>query len=687
MTTKELNLMKVVDLRDQLRLHGLKVSGVKQELVERLAKHYKSSRSVNATTVPAVAEAAEVLPNKPAAVAPVMETNAIAAATTVTTHVTEATEVPTLSSCTLPSSEEVDSFSTPPSTMAATTDASSVTPCELTSTEAVDSLSAAAELACPRPEQLPQESCADDSNGKVGTLSDTALPEVPVEPNPQLQQSEVATASNSACVEESNLESGDANAASHPPVEEQSVPGAVASEPQLATPSKGASESGFQPQEMPGQQLHEVTSQIPPAAAPESQNSMATECQNATTISKRVIKAESPKVAMSPEAKMPSAVPSRQSSRPARTRTLARMLESSPLSPTAVLAGEVIAPEGTPTKEEDTVVKSAQQTWRKLCARQAARFRIDKRQDSTGRHDSRSPSPLPRCPQQLMNEAFKGEGPPSQSSQQRANSRSRSPRVPVQSPVSSRPKVILRRRRSVLQKSPAALTRSSSRTAAFGRSVSPAPSRSRSPVASQSRKRARNCIFASTPRASPKFTQGTPISMGKPSQQASVNLTPQELRARLRCEELRKELLRRSASAKKLCGDAHNATPTPARNNTQDAEDVQAEACAAASATQRSAAASEAQAPAVSVNPRNLAGALQDAADDSGSRQQIAQSKKQMLEQLTQQMQKCLERVQDTRLDDAGREKYQALASSIQAQIEKISNLRRGRSTAAKGGC
>lgn len=59
----------------------------------------------------------------------------------------------------------------------------------------------------------------------------------------------------------------------------------------------------------------------------------------------------------------------------------------------------------------------------------------------------------------------------------------------------------------------------------------------------------------------------------------------------------------------------------------------------------------------------------------------------QILEKLTQQMQVVLARLQDPQLDDSRREKYQALALSIQAQVDKINIRFRSSQAVTRGGC
>lgn len=106
------------------------------------------------------------------------------------------------------------------------------------------------------------------------------------------------------------------------------------------------------------------------------------------------------------------------------------------------------------------------------------------------------------------------------------------------------------------------------------------------------------------------------------------------------------------------------------------------------------------QSPGGSVHPRNLTWALSDAVADEVSgakRQEAADGKARMLEALTKQLQVCLARLQDQRLDDASREKYQTLAASVKSQMDKVTELAKpskgmktqamGSRAAHSGGC
>jgi len=65
-TKKELSAMTVTDLREELRGRGLKVSGVKQELVDRLVSHFRSSKAQAPATKSAPVEQAAVQAQVPA---------------------------------------------------------------------------------------------------------------------------------------------------------------------------------------------------------------------------------------------------------------------------------------------------------------------------------------------------------------------------------------------------------------------------------------------------------------------------------------------------------------------------------------------------------------------------------------------------------------------------------------------
>lgn len=232
-----------------------------------------------------------------------------------------------------------------------------------------------------------------------------------------------------------------------------------------------------------------------------------------------------------------------------------------------------------------------------------------------------------------------------------------------------RGRVVLRRRQSVLQKaspkptmhdhvSPRKSPRMSLKSSVRAHLQSPAPPRSRTP-----KQLPRNCLFASAPvtpvRDSSASAPGASASRGAETQEPSIAVTPQELRARIRAEELRKELLKRSTMMKTVRNEPSSALPSTEHVSLPQHADI-------------ASLSSPASGPHASPSARG----------------QLAQGKQRMLEQLTQQMQVCLTRVQDERLDDANREKYQALAASIQAQLEKISNIRRpAQSPVARGGC
>lgn len=141
-----------------------------------------------------------------------------------------------------------------------------------------------------------------------------------------------------------------------------------------------------------------------------------------------------------------------------------------------------------------------------------------------------------------------------------------------------------------------------------------------------------------------------------------VHATPEQERARARAEELRAVLLRSRSKAGLAAADSAEGpgafvTPRVALPSPAPAASPQMPA--------------ESPAP----SPRNLSWSLDDAATSS-SKSQAVDGQKRMLEKLTQQMQVCLARLQDTQLDGVRRERYQELASSIQSQVDKITQIR-----------
>merc|ERR1711988_333498 len=100
---------------------------------------------------------------------------------------------------------------------------------------------------------------------------------------------------------------------------------------------------------------------------------------------------------------------------------------------------------------------------------------------------------------------------------------------------------------------------------------------------------------------------------GARSQGSSINVTPQELRARIRAEELRKELLKRSTLVKQASSSSCAAAGTPRSSLPSPARGTCLTPPAPASSPPAS---SVPESLAQSVGPRNLAGALQNAADD-----------------------------------------------------------------------
>lgn len=403
-----------------------------------------------------------------------------------------------------------------------------------------------------------------------------------------------------------------------------------------------------------------------------------------------------------------------------------RVIAPTPLSPTAALAPEV---GGTPSKEDATPVKAPQQTWRDLCAREAAGLRRVQEAPAPMSPPSPSCSPLTDGPKDSpdLNDlpcaatetrSPSARRPPSRSRSPispKPASRSRSP--PGESLSAKRPRVVLTRRRSVLQRASAtpksndSASSQSSQASASSASQRSSLSRSRSPITTRIKQAVpRNALFAVTPRRDPpKFGR---------ADESSTGVTPRELQARLRADELRKELLKRNTMVKQLATGGSGETPCQSPGNSHSMHhasfpsNIGAPYFMEMEKTPKPAAPSPAsaafatplpspspalglvpQSPAESVapSPRNLSLILQDVANDadcSSTKEQLVNGKQRMLEQLTQQMQKCLTRVQDQRLDDASREKYQTLALSMQSQLVKLGNIRRpAGSPLARGGC
>lgn len=59
-----------------------------------------------------------------------------------------------------------------------------------------------------------------------------------------------------------------------------------------------------------------------------------------------------------------------------------------------------------------------------------------------------------------------------------------------------------------------------------------------------------------------------------------------------------------------------------------------------------------------------------------GKRKAVEEEKKKMLAKLTGQIQLCLEKLQNSSLDEAGKEKYQDLIQSLKVQMAKISGIK-----------
>lgn len=93
LTVKQLKNTSVADLRTMLRNHGLKVSGVKQELVDRLAKHYKSASFKASNTADAASFQAPVAEARQEVEIPVTEQCTEHALTTASDEPAPATEV------------------------------------------------------------------------------------------------------------------------------------------------------------------------------------------------------------------------------------------------------------------------------------------------------------------------------------------------------------------------------------------------------------------------------------------------------------------------------------------------------------------------------------------------------------------------------------------------------------------
>jgi hypothetical protein len=649
MTTKQLNSMKVAELRSELRVHGLKVSGVKQELVERLAKYFKSAKSQLSTDGPSAAM--EIPASKQegmdSAIAP------------------SETEI----RCS-PADEAQESPGDP-----------SVLTADLSLAANTDSNSVAEKHECNQSEistgllMQMYPSTAEQFHANECQIAEHVAEVMPSGDDSQAHVQPTVEVSHASELDDSRAHDQPTVEASHASVTEATLPclklitdpcpphATVSVSMDVPAPDAVSSYEAVAPNCM------EETGTDVPSQSPaefEKPRDASVPSDTPPRAPKHIVKAESSATVRppSPKAFQTASNGDRDQPKPKaaarRSQPVRHVMASSPLSPNAVLAQEVTAPEGTPSKEDSTPVKSAHKMWRDLCAREAARLRIGSRKE-TSQDSAATDQPTQESSGEPSNSSTLGQLE-SNVRTVRYMSRSRSPRGT--SPPTQRPKIILRRRRSLLQKSPGMSTSTPSRRRAVSRSRSPVSSRAQTATP-------RNCLFKSTPKhGSPNILRRTPTGVAARSENASVAVTPQELRARIRAEELRKELL------KKVTPKASMPSHTP----------VETPRSAISSLVANFAPPS----PAEATTPRNLASALQDAADDLStgtSRHQLAHSKRQMLEQLTEQMQKCLARVHDPHLDDACREKYQTLASSIGAQLEKIGSIRPAGSTAARGGC
>lgn len=365
-------------------------------------------------------------------------------------------------------------------------------------------------------------------------------------------------------------------------------------------------------------------------------------------------------------------------SRPAVPRQVSRV----PLSPTAVLAPEV---GGTPSKDGATPVK-CQTAWREICAKEAACLRISCKPAS---EQAATGSPGPKESSRQSSPDSEGESSSEDSTAAKGAigrsplSRSRSPyaspehkqsepspMASEQTELATRPRIILKKRRSLVQTD--APTNSTFQWKRSG-------SRSRSPI-QRRQGTPKNCLFSCTPK---RHAEGTPSSKGAADRCA----TPDQLRARARAQELRAELLKRRDQVNAISSGAAAAAPQDPSDFSWSRPENAAPRPPPASpvsgllATPKillTPSASPVQAPtdAAAQAPRNLSLTLQDAALSTCDKSQGAESKVHMLERLTQQMQLCLVRLREPHLDDTRREKYQELASSIQSQIDKLTNIR-----------
>jgi len=630
--------MKVAELREQLRANNLKISGVKHELVDRLAKHLKSSKAkkvapdevhTSGAAPPPVPEREaspphkhlpeklnELLPPK----APNHQIEECASLARLVSSTEERAQV----------EREVSNTALPLPTVVEESNLLVEMP-----------LSKPEDLLLEKPSELqPAEICINHTDSAPAELDAQALrceEELPSVPPPEKSRELLPSTTAAQPLEKSvsQLEE-DAPAARTSEVCSVALQGSANIEPL----SKVAPES---------EELLEKIEEGVPNATSDGQSSekcnlrgLNPDCQNSQACSGEI-------GALNVQENAPSSQQGERASRPRRRR----VEQPTPVSPTAVLAPEVTPHEGTPLKSDDT----PRQTWRQLCAREAARLRMDEEESAsmnTSKIRRRSPS-APRSAKLIP--------------------RTRSPsRSPVHH-SSKRAKVVLRRRTSLEGRGTRALDSEAMAHRPTSRSRSPISRRTplQSPMP-------RNCLFPCTPRQDThRNSQRTPTSR-RLDLDMTATLTPREVQARMRADELRKELLERSAMMKSA-GRSAKSMPDLCRppGNWQSPPSS----------------AAQVHADSVVAAPRNLENALQEVA---GSAQHVMDSaeketsqgdqKMRILAKLTQQMQVCLVRVQDQRLDDNSREKYQALASSIKVQLENISTIRcPAGSPMAKGGC
>jgi len=142
-----------------------------------------------------------------------------------------------------------------------------------------------------------------------------------------------------------------------------------------------------------------------------------------------------------------------------------------------------------------------------------------------------------------------------------------------------------------------------------------------------------------------------------------------------------------------MAADAHAATPTASRAlNFTEASKVGASLCSPAPAA-RAVNQAPASTKSVSIAP-TLESPLRSSAcfssparlaspgtPGSNNKQALLESRKQMLEKLTRQMQHCLGRLQDPQMDAAGKEKYQGFINSMKKQMDDISSAVAGSSS------